>query len=103
MQVMKAGITASQRRRRGDNGLTLAMDPKTRRLLRYEEVHHCTHGLLARQLPAIYRAVAPWHITGLCKHLSSLHFRPPILQTSSFFLVSNKEVSLSSIPLTACR
>ncbi|CAK0779954.1 hypothetical protein CVIRNUC_004898 [Coccomyxa viridis] len=36
--VMKAGITASQRRRRGDIGLTLAMDPKTRRLLRYEEV-----------------------------------------------------------------
>ena len=37
-QVMKAGITASQRRRRGDVGLTLAVDPQTRRLLRLEEV-----------------------------------------------------------------
>ena len=37
-QVMKAGITASQRRRRGDIGLTLAIDPQTRRLLRLEEV-----------------------------------------------------------------
>ena len=65
MQVMKAGITASQRRRRGDNGLTLAMDPKTRRLLRYEEVHHCTSGLLASELPVMHTAVPPWHIAGL--------------------------------------
>ena len=37
VQVMKAGITASQRRRRGDNALTVAVDPSTRRLLRLEE------------------------------------------------------------------
>ena len=34
---MKAGMTASQRRRRGDNALTVAVDPHTRRLLRLEE------------------------------------------------------------------
>ena len=37
VQVMKAGITAAQRRRRGDNALRVAVDPHTRRLLRLEE------------------------------------------------------------------
>jgi phage terminase large subunit-like protein len=38
-QVMKAGTTLSQRRRLGDTSLIVAMDPQTKRLLRYEEVN----------------------------------------------------------------
>ena len=37
-QVMKAGTTPAQRRRLGDQSLIVAMDPQTKRLLRYEEV-----------------------------------------------------------------
>lgn len=37
-QVMKGGITPAQRRRLGDHSLIVAMDPATKRLLRYEEV-----------------------------------------------------------------
>ncbi|BDA43794.1 Translation initiation factor eIF-2B subunit epsilon [Coccomyxa sp. Obi] len=36
--VMKAGTTPAQRRRLGDHSLLVAMDPQTKRLLRYEEV-----------------------------------------------------------------
>ncbi|KAK9914949.1 hypothetical protein WJX75_002748 [Coccomyxa subellipsoidea] len=36
--VMKAGTTPAQRRRLGDQSLIVAMDPQTKRLLRYEEV-----------------------------------------------------------------
>ena len=38
LQVMKAGVDAAQRRRMGENGLVVAMDPATQRLLRHEEV-----------------------------------------------------------------
>ena len=38
MQVMKAGVDGAQRRRMGENGLLVAMDPRSQRLLRHEEV-----------------------------------------------------------------
>ena len=41
LQVMKAGTTPAQRRRLGDHSLLVAMDPQTKRLLRYEEVNLC--------------------------------------------------------------
>ena len=59
MQVMKAGITASQRRRRGDNSLTLAMDPKTRRLLRLEEVG--SRALIIHKLTQIPSSIVLTH------------------------------------------
>ena len=56
MQVMKAGVDGAQRRRMGENGLLVAMDPRSQRLLRHEEVPcrlpHC-YKRLALELPAL--------------------------------------------------
>ena len=38
---MKAGVDVAQRRRLGEVGLLLGMDPATNRLLRYEELDPC--------------------------------------------------------------
>jgi hypothetical protein len=68
MQVMKAGVDGAQRRRMGENGLIVAMDPRSQRLLRHEEVPCLLPSLLSPPLGPCSQS-----ILFLLLHLLSCH------------------------------